>query len=104
MMCSSSKLFKEACSATWEEGEEGIVRLPTVKTPIFEVYFDIIYISGITNYMVGPLTASIDAVIDLYLLGDIVDDMNLRNKTMEALQWSIHTTVKELSSRGICYI
>lgn len=47
VICSSSKFFKAACSANWKEGQEGIVRLPTAKPPVFEMYMDWLYFSEI---------------------------------------------------------
>lgn len=77
------------------------MRLPTVKPSMFEMYMDWIYFkdlaSNVTNGRTGLL-------IDLYLLGDMVDDKGLRNEVMAVLQTYTHETRKSPSHNHVCHI
>ncbi|GAB7324627.1 hypothetical protein MBLNU13_g08512t1 [Cladosporium sp. NU13] len=101
VICATSKFFKAACSASWKEGQEGIVRLPTVKPSVFEMYVDWLYFSEIASKVTGSLTGPL---IDLFLLGDMVDDRNLRNKVMDALQANNRKTLASPTTIEICRI
>lgn len=86
VVCASSKFFKAACSTRWKEGQEKVVRLPTVKPAVFEMYMDWLYFGKIVNSASYATPSLLDPFIHLSLLGDMVDDKNLRNKAMDALQ------------------
>lgn len=79
-----SKFFKAACSETWKEGQERIVRLPDVAPRTFQRYIDWIY-GSLLVVGEGSGVADISAMVNLYLLGDVSDDVKLRNRTMKAL-------------------
>lgn len=83
VICASSKFFKAACSTRWTEGQEKVVRLPTVKPSVFEMYMDWLYFGEIAGNATG---SRLNPLIHLSLLGDMVDDRDLRNKAMDALQ------------------
>jgi hypothetical protein len=101
VVCSTSKFFKAACSASWKEGQEGIVRLPTTKPSVFEMYVDWIYFSEIASKVTGTLTGPL---FDLFLLGDMVDDRDVRNKVMDALQANNRKTLTSPSPSDIRYV
>jgi hypothetical protein len=54
------------------------------------MYMDWLYFSEIGSKETGSLTGPL---IDLFLLGDMVDDRNLCNKTMDALQANNRSTL-----------
>jgi hypothetical protein len=83
---------------SWKEGQERIVRLPTVKPCVFERYMDWIYFSEIASNVAGSLTTGLT---ELYLLGDMLDDINLRNETIAAFQAHHHKTGANPNTRQI---
>lgn len=101
VVCASSKFFKAACSLSWKEGQEGIVRLPTARPCVFEMYLDWIYFgeiaSKVTDWSMGPL-------INLYMLGDMLDDKDLRNNVIVALQNGSYKARKITGTSHICHI
>jgi hypothetical protein len=88
LICASSKFFKAACSERWVEGKEKKVSLPEVEPEVFQNYVAWLY-SGIYQLQAckentgAVLDSGLDAVVDLYILGDVLDDICLRNKMME---------------------
>jgi hypothetical protein len=90
VICVSSKFFKAACSQRWVGGKEKKVRLPEVEPKIFQSYVAWLY-SG--DYQMQACRedaekvkhSALDAAIELYLLGDILDDICFRNKMMDVL-------------------
>lgn len=87
MVCNRSKFFRVACSARWKEGQEKIVRLPKLRPSVFDMYMDWTYFGEIASNVTGSVTGGL---ISLYVLGDMLDDRDLRNKVMEALQVKFH--------------
>lgn len=93
VICVKSKFFRAACSKRWREGQEKIVRLPEVRSAsIFQLYMDWTYgnESGLfkeTYFDSTTLAASdvVDRLIGLYLLGDVLDDVKLRNYTLRLM-------------------
>jgi hypothetical protein len=83
LICIKSKFFLAACSERWSKGEEKIIHLPEVKPETFQRYVDWTYGDAIVAE--PGLDASIDMTVDMYLLGDVLDDVRLRNKTTKAL-------------------
>lgn len=65
------------------------------------MYMDWIYFNEIASNVTSSLTSNL---VNLYLLGDMVDDKTLRNKVMDALQTSTHERQKGLSTHTICHI
>jgi hypothetical protein len=92
VICVKSKFFRAACSERWKdskEGQEKVVRLPEVEPEVFQRYVDWTY----RDALVAD-TAIGDAVtisLKLYLLGDLLDDVRLRNKTTKALMRHVTT-------------
>jgi hypothetical protein len=83
-ICDKSKFFKAACSQRWIEGQVKLVRLPEANVEVFEAYCKWVY-SGMIE--ATPSTREDekqnkrykrDMFIDLYLLGDVLDDIQLR--------------------------
>jgi hypothetical protein len=81
-----SKFFKAACSKKWKEGKQEVLRLPEIKPDTFQLYTDWAY-----NNVVPPADPSTRPLIELYLIGDFLDDVRLRNTTMELLVESVKT-------------
>jgi hypothetical protein len=97
LVCANSKFFKAACSKLWAEGEEKIVRLPEVKVDAFQAYLVWVYTGKVVFNGEAP-RHKLRAIIDLYLLGDILDDLLLRNTAMRSLVihipgWSVIPSV-----------
>jgi hypothetical protein len=104
MICAKSKFFEAACSKLWGEGKERVVRLPELKVGAFQAYIVWIYTGNIT---VDVTTADLSnakayeefaKAIDLYLLGDALDDLLLRNTAMRILVtkrgvWRVHPRI-----------
>lgn len=84
-ICDKSKFFKAACRKCWIEGRERLVRLPEHKADVFQDYCKWVYSGVISTTLITPLdsvrekTAEETRFIDLYLLGDSLDDVQLRN-------------------------
>jgi hypothetical protein len=85
VVCDKSKFFKAACSKNWAEGLQRLVRLPAVKTKVFQDYCKWIY-SGVIP--VSRISAGSEVeetyteqklFVNLYLIGDLLDDIQLRN-------------------------
>lgn len=89
VICVKSKFFRNACSKRWPEGEEKIVRLPKARsTRAFQIYMDWTYTNELVIDNVDRPTAGtrlVDNLIEIYLLGDVLDDVKLRNKALELL-------------------
>lgn len=91
MICASSKFFKAACLERWVQGKEPPkIFLLEVEPKVFQSYVEWLY-SG--NYQLqasegDPMDvvhSALDAAINLYLVGDFLDDVYFRNHIMEAL-------------------
>jgi hypothetical protein len=89
-ICDKSKFFKAACSKRWIEGQAKLVRLPEVKPEVFQQYSNWVYSGTITPCRCVDATESNFRVaeqlmfIDLYLLGDSLDDISLRKAATQA--------------------
>ena len=88
LLCTNSKFFKAACSKLWAEGSEKVVRLPEVKVDAFQAYLVWAY-TGRVAVNKGAPRDELTATVDLYLLGDVLDDPSLRNAAMRSLVTSI---------------
>lgn len=84
LVCANSKFFKAACSKLWAEGKEKVVRLPEVKVDAFQAYLVWVYTGKVVFNRQAPRHQLRDT-IDLYLLGDVLDDLLLSNTAMRTL-------------------
>lgn len=91
-ICVKSKFFKTACSTRWREGQEKIVRLPEVEAEAFQSYVNWAYSDNVVAE--STLGENIEMMIKLYLLGDKLEDIKLRNKALKALH--SHATIDKL--------
>lgn len=82
VICAKSKFFKAACSG-WEEGEESTLRLPKVEGKVFQSYVGWAY--GNTLVAASTVDEDVEMAIKLNLLGEVLDDVRLRNRTIKAL-------------------
>jgi hypothetical protein len=91
LICASSKFFKAACSKLWSEGQEKVVRLPEVKVETFQAYVVWVYTGKIavnkpTQDCVRKFALEeYREAVELYLVGDVLDDLLLRNTAMRTL-------------------
>lgn len=91
LICASSKFFQAACSKRWAEGRAKEVHLDEVKTETFRAYIVWVYAGKITankSKQSDPEEAALDEfaeTVDLYLLGEYLNDLGLRNAAMRAL-------------------
>ena len=85
-ICAKSKFFKAACSKKWLEGQERTVRLPKTEVTTFQEYGSWIYSSEIADGTCTAVSTSnekgneFQRLVYLHLLGDKLDDIQLRNK------------------------
>jgi hypothetical protein len=90
-LCSKSKFFRAACSEHWEEGLQKLIRLPDVKVESFRQYCEWIYTSVIPTSKCTRASelklkvAEQELFINLYLLGDSLDDVSLRKAATQAI-------------------
>lgn len=94
LICAGSKFFNAACSKLWAEGKARILRLPQANAEAFQAYIVWIYAGKIT---VNKSTSGQEfrQTVELYLLGDVLDDLHLRNEAMRTLvekgrEWKFH--------------
>ena len=85
-VCAKSKFFRAACSKEWLEGHERVVRLPETGNTTFHDYCTWIYSGEIADGTSTPASAYVKKcsefwrLIKLHILGDKIDDIQLRNK------------------------
>lgn len=89
IICQKSEFFQDACSQLSREGQEVIVRLPDIRAPyMFPVYMNWTYTNDMT---IDKLASLLDEcyvgkeLVELYLLGDVLKDVKLRNKVLRLL-------------------
>lgn len=80
MVCAKSKFFRAACSNNWKEGQEKLMQLPSIEPSTFQAYTEWVYSNSLLN-----VNQSTKSLVKLYLVADYLDDVRLRNKSMEAL-------------------
>jgi hypothetical protein len=83
-ICDKSKFFRAACSKRWVEGQERRVRLPEVKVEAFRHYCKCTPESELDGKV-----AEHALLVSLYVLGDSLDDVQLRNLTTQELSTSL---------------
>ena len=84
MLCAKSKFFKAACSKVWASGREKIVRQPEGMPGDFQIYVEWVYNSKI-SLDTDDVNKQQNTLMDLYILGDVLDDYQLRNATLKRL-------------------
>lgn len=91
LVCNSSKFFRAACSETWLEGQEKLVRLPETDPDVFQEYCKWTYSGSIRGTTCTAANtqeqknAELKLLVRMYLLGDLLDDLKLRNRTFHEL-------------------
>jgi hypothetical protein len=88
MICAKSKFFRAACSERWPTGREIIVRLPAGTPEDFQIYVEWVYTSRI-NIDIEDIEELQAKLTDMYILGDLVDDYQLRIATIERLMTNV---------------
>lgn len=88
MIYTKSKFFRAACSELWASGRERIVRPPEGALEQYQIYVEWVYTSRINIDARGSEHKQ-EMLVEMFILGDVIDDYQLRNTTMEALIASI---------------
>jgi hypothetical protein len=88
VICASSKFFKAACSERWIERKTKKVSLPEVEPEVFQSYVAWLYsghhhMEASKDDPVDLKDVALGKAVELYLLGDVLDDIRFRNKMME---------------------
>lgn len=82
------------CTDRWAEGQEKQVKLPQVDAPVFRSYLtwascgqlDVSCFSNEDiNKLPGQGSQIVAKYLELYFLGDVLDDVHLRNKVLQTL-------------------
>lgn len=94
LICAGSKFFNAACSKLWAEGKEKVVRLPNANAEAFQAYIVWIY-AGKIAVNKSSSGREFRQTVELYLLGDVLDDLHLRNEAIRTLveksrEWRFH--------------
>lgn len=91
VVCAKSKFFKAACSKKWREGREKVVRLPEFQPDNFKTYCDWLF-SGqcpepicTKDSQTDQKCSEIRQLIDIHLLGETLDDIQLRNHSIATI-------------------
>jgi hypothetical protein len=100
MICVKSKFFKAACSELWTSGREKIVRPPAGTPEGFQVYVEWVYTSQV-NIQAEDINEEQAKLMDIYILGDVIDDYQLRNATMKRLMANTRNGWKCVNSRQL---
>jgi hypothetical protein len=87
-ICAKSKFFKAACSERWIEGKHKVVKLPDLTARDFQTYVHWVYTSRI-EVKSEEVEQKEDDHLKTYILGDVLDDYQLRNAVMDQLINSI---------------
>jgi hypothetical protein len=94
VICARSKFFRAACSERWLRGKEKRVTLPDVEPSAFQSYLGWVYsgqleVSSVSSEAIDANVKAADRElakhVSLYMLGDVIDDVRLRNKAMQGL-------------------
>jgi len=88
-ICAKSKFFNAACSERWNglrssDGKQRAIRLPETSVRDSQAYVHWIYTSQI-EVEGDDADKKHDDHIDMYILGDLLDDYQLRNAALEKL-------------------
>lgn len=97
MLCAKSKFFRAACSKRWASGVEKIVRQPEGTVEDFQIYVEWVYTSKVT-LDTENLDKQQARLMDLYILGDVLDDYQLRNATMKRLIANVRKGIENLKT------
>lgn len=87
----SSKFFRAACNGGFKEAKEKIVRLPDLEVATFKTYIHWAYVGDIASSVVDAIEQDKDGqkrmmeAVKLYVAGDVLDDQQLRNASMDYL-------------------
>jgi hypothetical protein len=100
MLCAKSKFSKAACSERWASGIEKVVRQPEGTAEDFQIYVEWVYTSKISLHTdeIGKQQAKL---MDMYILGDVLDDYQLRNASMRRLIANTRKEMTILTSRQV---
>jgi hypothetical protein len=80
IICARSKYFRLTCVHRLDNDHKKVVPLPTVDPATFQMYMDSVH-----NLKLAYDKQSSAPLVKLYLLGNLLDDLQLRNKAMGLL-------------------
>jgi hypothetical protein len=84
-ICDKSKFFKAACSKSWIEGQERLIRLSEVKAEVIQCYSNWIYSGTVPAIRITPtsktteISSEHNLFVSFYVVGDSLEDVQLRN-------------------------
>jgi hypothetical protein len=89
-ICAKPKFFQAACRKEWSKGAQKLIRLPEVEPGVFRSYLNWVYtgdlaVDSTKDDPVNPKNTKYSNFLKLYVLGDTLDDLSLRNSTTEIL-------------------
>ena len=90
-LCARSKFFKAACSERCG-GSSRAIKLPEISVRDFDLYFHWLYTSKIEGEGEEDVEQAQQIYLSMYILGDVLDDYELRNAAMEHLIESLPFT------------
>ncbi|KAK5164049.1 uncharacterized protein LTR77_010140 [Saxophila tyrrhenica] len=85
----SSAFFNAAFSGNWKEASTKVVHLPEVTPKTFRVYHEWICAGGEPSFRLLPYcynSSALDAIVDAYILGDMLLDTDFRNALVDTAQ------------------
>lgn len=109
-ICGKSKFFKAACSKRWLEGQEKLVHLLDVEVEVFREYCRWVYSGTMPishcsrESKVKEITAEQGLLINPYLLGDLLDDFQLRRVATKTFYRCLKTTGGLLGPRSLAVV
>lgn len=87
-ICAKSPFFAAACSKKWEEGQEGIVRLPTQRPKAFAMFLHWVYTGSIDMAMTDmniETEPSYLTLAHLWVLGHYLQVLEFCNKLVDTM-------------------
>lgn len=119
IICNHSIFFQTACSATWKEGQTGIVTLSHVEPYHFKIYVEHLYnesadlsdlATGLVNTQgldsVGQKKAAtteeaaLRLLCELWVLGDFLGDKSFNNDVMDRIPVMMEDYIKAKTETG----
>jgi hypothetical protein len=96
-----SRFFQVACSDRWREGQERVVRVPEAHTSTaFKMYLDWTHTNEVSVDDDRGF-ARVRPLVEFYLLGDVLDDIGVRNEVIRLL--TMHHGYNPGLSTQICH-
>jgi hypothetical protein len=105
-----SKFFRAACSERWGElrsssGISRAIKLPETRAHDFQMYVSWVYATRMIELKNGDDLVSRKLLFRMYVLGDVLDDLQLRNAALEQLisSTALYTTQPNIEETKYVY-